>query len=293
MLQTRPCLETNQTQKRVKRVVLTGCNGFLGSHILSELLAKDFPVRGIVRSQARADQVRKYNPSTGKNLEFGIVPDITTPGAFNEVIKADPPIDVVLHQASPFLFKVTDDNERDFLVPAVKGTEEILKAIKAYAPSVRRVVLTSSCAAVLDWKAGDDGKIYTEEDWNPTTWEEAVNGDKGEPYRGSKKYAEKAGKSDCIVKFLLCRRNFDYCSSLGFRRERKSKIELVVLCPPMIYGPLSHTIASTEDLNQSNNRIYQGFVKSSKDEGLLPNGLYSTYLSMLGISQLPMSKQRW
>jgi nucleoside-diphosphate-sugar epimerase len=131
------------------------------------------------------------------------VPDITTPGAFDEVIKAAPPFDVVLHQASPFLFKVADDNESDFLVPAVKGTEEILKGIKAYAPSVRRVVLTSSCAAVLDWKAGDDGKVYTEEDWNPTTWEEALNGDKGEAYRGSKKYAEKAGKSDCIVKFLL------------------------------------------------------------------------------------------
>ncbi len=168
-----------------------------------QLLAKDFLVRGIVRSQAKAGQVRKDNPSTGKNLEDGIVPDITTPIAFNEVIKADPPFEVVLHQASSFLFKVTDDNERDFLVPAVKGTEEILKGMKAYAPSVRRVVLTSSCAAVLDWKAGDDGKFYTEEDWNPTTWEEALNGDKGEAYRGSKKCAEKAGKSDCIVKLLL------------------------------------------------------------------------------------------
>ncbi len=79
-----------------------------------QLLAKDFPVRGIVRSQAKAGQVRKDNPSTGKNLEFGIVPDITTPGAFNEVIKADPSFDVILHQASPFLFKVANDNERDF-----------------------------------------------------------------------------------------------------------------------------------------------------------------------------------
>ncbi len=78
-----------------------------------------------------------------------------------------------------------------------------------------------------------------------------------------------------------------------FVEKEKPNFYLVVLCPLMIYGPLSHIIVSTEDLNQSNNRIYQGFEKSSKDEELLPNGLYSTYLSMLGISQLPKSKQRW
>lgn len=177
-----------------KRILLTGCNGFLGAHILSQLLAKDFFVRGIVRSQAKADQVRKDNPSAGKSLDFGIVPDMTISGAFDEVIRADPPFDAVIHTASPFLYKVAENNEQDFLAPAVKGTEEILKAIKAFAPSVKRFIFTSSFAAVGDFKAGDNGKTYTEEDWNPTTWDEAINGDKGEGYRGSKKYAEKAGK---------------------------------------------------------------------------------------------------
>ncbi len=60
----------------------------------------------------------------------------------------------------------------------------------------------------------------------------------------------------------------------GFVEKEKPNFDLVALRPPMIYGPLSHTIASTEDLNQSNNRIYQGFVKSSKDDELPPNGLY-------------------
>ena len=178
-----------------KRVLLTGCNGFLGAHILSQLLAKGHSVRGIVRSQSKADQVRHDNPTAGANLDFGVVPDLTTPGAYDEVIKTDPPFDAVVHTASPFLYKAVEDNEKDFLAPAIKGTEEILKAIKAFAPSVKRVVLTSSCAAVLDFKAGDNGKVYTEKDWNPTTWEQAINGDKGDGYRGSKKYAELAGKS--------------------------------------------------------------------------------------------------
>ncbi|KAK4697587.1 hypothetical protein P7C71_g517, partial [Lecanoromycetidae sp. Uapishka_2] len=176
-----------------EKVLLTGCNGFLGSHILSQLLAKGFFVRGIVRSQSKADQVRKDNPSAGKHLDFGIVPDITSSGAFNEVIKADPPFDAVIHTASPFLYKAVEDNQKDLLAPAIKGTEEILKSIKDYAPNVKRVVLTSSCAAVLDFKAGDNNRVYTDDDWNPTTWEQAVQGEKTEAYRGSKKFAEKAG----------------------------------------------------------------------------------------------------
>ena len=54
--------------------------------------------------------------------------------------------------------------------------------------------MTSSMAAVVDFDAGNNGKVYTEKDWNPTTWEEAVEGNLGTGYRGSKKFAEKAGK---------------------------------------------------------------------------------------------------
>lgn len=254
-----------------KRVLLTGCNGFLGAHILSQLLAKGISVRGIVRSQAKADQVRKDNPSAGETLDFGIVPDLTAPGAFDEVIKVDPPFDAVIHTASPFLYKAVEDNEKDFLAPAINGTEEILKAIKAFAPSVKRVVFTSSVAAVLDFKAGDNGKRYTADDWNPTTWEQAVHGEKGDGYRGSKKYAEKAGKNS-----ILCFELDAILTAIAwdFVEQEEPNFDLVTLCPPMIYGPLAHTIASTADLNQSNERIYLSFMKSSKDADLPPNALY-------------------
>ena len=178
-----------------KRVLLTGANGFLGSHILSLLLKSSHSVRAIVRSQSKANQVLKDFPEAGTSLDFGIVPDITAPHAFDTVIQSQPPFDAVIHTASPFLYSVVSDNLKDFLEPAVKGTEEILKSIHSHAPGVKRVVLTSSCAAVLDFNAGDNGKVYTEADWNPTTWEQAVEGDKGTGYRGSKKYAEKAGKT--------------------------------------------------------------------------------------------------
>lgn len=76
-----------------------------------------------------------------------------------------------MHTASPYSFKV-DDPVRDFLDPAIKGTTGILKSIKAYAPTVKRVVITSSSAAIQNQKKHE--KVYDESSWSPVTWEDAM-----------------------------------------------------------------------------------------------------------------------
>jgi nucleoside-diphosphate-sugar epimerase len=87
-------------------------------------------------------------------------------------------------------------SNKEFLDPAINGTTEILKSVKAHAPSVKRVVITSSCAAVVDFAAPPvttPPKVYTEDDWNPTTYENALSGTPNAGYQASKKFAEKAG----------------------------------------------------------------------------------------------------
>ena len=79
-----------------------------------------------------------------------------------------------------------------------------MRAVKEYAPGVKRVVLTSSCAAVLDFAAGNNGKRYTADDWNPITWEDAVTGDRNQGYLASKKYAERAGEFPRLDHRLIC-----------------------------------------------------------------------------------------
>ena len=93
--------------------------------------------------------------------------------------------------------------------------------------------------------------------------------------RGSKKFAEKAGESLS----RMCFRMRGGLAELGtvawdFIEREKPNFDLVTLCPPMIYGPLQHTITKTGNLNQSNSRIYDLFIKSSKDAEVPPNGLY-------------------
>ena len=64
-----------------------------------------------------------------------------------------------------------------------------------------------------------------------------------------------------------------------FVEKEKPNFDLVTLAPPMIYGPLRHSVKSAKDLNQSNSRLYDLFVNSKKDAELPPNGLH-TYVDV-------------
>jgi nucleoside-diphosphate-sugar epimerase len=70
---------------------------------------------------------------------------------------------------------------RDVIEPAINGTTGLLKAVKSYAPTVKRVVYTSSFSAMLN--VAKHEKTYSEKHWNPETWDEAVS---IHPYRASK-----------------------------------------------------------------------------------------------------------
>lgn len=60
-----------------------------------------------------------------------------------------------------------------------------------------------------------------------------------------------------------------------FVEKEKPNFDLVTLTPPMIYGPLRHSVKSVKELNQSNSRIYDLFINSKKDAELPPNGLHT------------------
>ncbi|KFY97498.1 hypothetical protein V500_02043 [Pseudogymnoascus sp. VKM F-4518 (FW-2643)] len=117
--------------------------------------------------------MRKDFPSySNSQLDFALVPNITALGAYEKAVMSTPPFNTVIYAASPFLYRIVNDNS-EFLVPALNGTKEILKAVKAPALSVTRVIITRSYAAVVDHlseaakPATAESKKYTEDDWNP------------------------------------------------------------------------------------------------------------------------------
>ena len=65
----------------------------------------------------------------------------------------------VLHTASPYTFKVTN-GEEELLKPAKNGTENVLNAANAEESNIKRIVITSSFAAITNLKAGGPWRDY-------------------------------------------------------------------------------------------------------------------------------------
>ncbi|KAK9323945.1 nadph-dependent methylglyoxal reductase [Lipomyces orientalis] len=148
------------------RVLLTGGSGFVAAHVLDVLLKRGHSV-------AKADLLKSLHVVVGKDrLDFAFVEDI----AFDEAVKSDPPFEAVIYSASPYHFRAKDI-QKELLDPAV-----ILKSIKKSAPTVTRVVIITSFAAM---------HTYLDDDWNPTTHEEALK-NAAAGYRASKTFAERA-----------------------------------------------------------------------------------------------------
>jgi len=75
------------------RILLTGANGFIASHILSQLLSSPakHSIRAVVRSQSKVDDVKALFPEASeKQLDFAIVPDMTISGAFDDALNSEP-----------------------------------------------------------------------------------------------------------------------------------------------------------------------------------------------------------
>ncbi|CAF9918922.1 MAG: methylglyoxal reductase (NADPH-dependent) gre2 [Heterodermia speciosa] len=235
------------------RVLLTGGTGFIAAHVLDLLLEQGYSVVTTVRSEAKARTVKDAHPNVSKDkLDFAIVEDIAQEGAFNEAVKADPPFEIVIHTSSPFHFNVTDV-KKDLLDPAVVGTTGLLKAVKQSAPTVKRVVITSSFAAIIHpGKGTRPGYTYSEKDWDPITEEEAIQ-NPSNGYRASKTFAEKA--------------------SWDFVESEKPNFTIATCNPPLVLGPIVHYLRDLDSLNTSNQRIRDILLGKAREE-IAPTGTF-------------------
>ncbi|KAM0156956.1 hypothetical protein ACHAPG_005040 [Botrytis cinerea] len=226
------------------KVLLTGGSGFIGAHILKILLARGYNVVLAVRNESKGQEILNAHPKSNE-LSYVVVGDISKLGAFDNALQSDPPFDAVIHSASPFHFRSTD-HKKELLEPAVNGTVGILKAIKQHAPSVKRVVITSSMAAVMN--PFSEPAKYTAEDWNPVTEEQALSSP-GLAYLGSKTFAER--------------------SAWEFIKKELPGVGLTTINPPAVLGPVLHHLKSLADINTSNEAI-ANFMQGKWKNGAPP-----------------------
>jgi len=199
------------------------------------------------------------DPKLRDNVSFTIVGDIAQDGAFDSAVQSTPPFDFVVHTASPYQLHF-DDPVRDCLDPAIKGTTGILKSIKAFAPSVKRVVITSSSAAVLNI-APDHLPVYDEKNWCNVTWEQAT--DPMHTYRASKKFAEKA--------------------AWDFVTNEKPNFDLATVNNTYTFGPLPPSLTTLDNLNTSNHRI-RDMVLGRMGDGIAPTAPVFTFVDVRDVA---------
>ena len=233
------------------RVLLSGGSGFIAAHCVDILLQHGHSVVFTVRSDEKGEKILKNHPNQTKDkLSYVVVGDIAKEDAFDEAVKSDPPFEGVLHTASPFHFNVTDP-KKDLLDPAIIGTTGILKAIKRSAPTVKRVVVTSSFASILN--ATTHEETYSEKNWNPITEKEAHE-NPANAYRASKTFAERA--------------------AWEFVEKEKPNFDIATMNPPLVLGPVVHYLNSLDSINTSNERVRNMIQGRTKESGLPPTGVF-------------------
>lgn len=148
-------------------ILITGASGYVGRQTAAAFLAKGYRVRLVSRNQSSCDRMIKTHAAHKDRIETVSVANITDPHAFDKAVLG---VDGVIHMASPFTY-VVQDIEKDLIIPAVNGTLRILESIRDHAPQVKRLVLTSSFAAVVDLSKGmRPGHTYDNMQWNPQTY---------------------------------------------------------------------------------------------------------------------------
>ena len=167
-------------------VLVTGASGFIAKHIVLELLNAGYRVVGSLRTEPRRDEVRdavRPHLASVADLDQRLRFVTLDLGKDDGWLDAMSGVDVLMHTASPLpMAQPRDENE--LVRPAVDGTLRALRA--ADAAGIRRVVLTSSSAAVTNVAGNVDTKKFDESDWSDPS------GPGITPYTKSKTLAERA-----------------------------------------------------------------------------------------------------
>ncbi|KAJ3781907.1 hypothetical protein GGU10DRAFT_365238 [Lentinula aff. detonsa] len=219
-------------------IFLTGATGYLGSHILNQLLAKGYHVKVAIREK-KASQFKQLYESHQSQLEVVIIDDIST-SQFPEALKG---VKAIIHTAAPLAYAVSDAEGQ--LKGAVEGALNVLR--QAEKAGVHKVVLTSTILTAFTPQF-----TFTTDDWFAITKEEALKTEGVTAYMAAKTLAEKE-----VWNFA----------------DTHSQMDITTINPPYLYGP--GTKEFTTYLTAPSTTLISTLINIYKL--LNPNGAYPDY----------------
>lgn len=116
------------------KALVTGSTGFVGSHLVEKLIARDYRVSCLIRKSTKLDYIK------GLPVEF-VNADYGTPESLRPAVEG---ADYIFHIGG-----VTKAmNRRLYYLGNHETTKSLLAAVQKYNPGIRRFVLASSLTAV-------------------------------------------------------------------------------------------------------------------------------------------------
>ncbi|KAF3385292.1 Tetraketide alpha-pyrone reductase 2 [Penicillium rolfsii] len=224
----------------MQKSLVTGGSGFIALYVVKGLLERGDLVNTTVRS---LKNLSKCKPLLDMQLAYPgrlklFEADLLKDGSFLQAMEG---CDIVYHVASPFLVpQQIKDGMKECVEPALQGTENVLLSVNK-TESVKRVVLTSSIAAMYgdSWdilKMKD--KTLSEDYWNTTSTASYS------PYSYSKLVAEREAWKIC---------------------DSQRRWDLVAINPGLVLGP-SLTSESTSGSLFMLDAMYKGENRSGVPE---------------------------
>ena len=188
-------------------VLVTGAAGFIGSHVVAQLLQSGAQVRATVRNPKNAIFLNSLPLVNGASLQI-VTMDLLD---FASVRSAVSDCKDVIHCAAS-LPVGANDAQKDIVDPSIEGTTNLVKALQQ-AGVVERIVHTSSVAAIRR-TSHENGTIFSVVDW----CDDATV--KSNPYGLAKAGAEKVMRQ--------------WVES----QVRESKPRLITIHPSVVFGPI-------------------------------------------------------
>lgn len=211
-----------QSINRDAPVMVTGATGYVAGQLVKTLLDAGLTVHAPVRDPNNAEKLKYLNElaaSAAGDIKY-FKADLMTSGSYTEAMEG---CELIYHTASPFTLDVKDP-QKELIDPAKLGTRNVLETASQIA-TVKRVVLTSSCAAIY----GDniDLQSLPNEAVNEDVWNTSSSLTHN-PYSYSKTLAEKEA--------------WDIC-------QAQSQWDMIVINPSLVIGPGINPFATSESFN--------------------------------------------
>ncbi|XP_027931066.1 cinnamoyl-CoA reductase 1-like [Vigna unguiculata] len=192
-----------------KVVCVTGASGYIASWLVKFLLQRGYTVKATVRDPKDPRKVDHLLSLDGAKERLHLVKaNLLEEGSFDSAVQG---CHAVFHTASPF-FNNAKDPQTELLDPAVKGTLNVLKSC-VNSPTLKRVVLTSSIAAVAFSDRPKNPDVVVDETWY-----------------SDPEYCKRTGLWYNLSKTLA--------EDAAWKFVKENNIDMVTMNPALVIGPL-------------------------------------------------------